>query len=116
MIPQRVEQYARELGEVVEWAQGIIDNLPLSISSPLKDRIFAGLLDEWERNRPFTASFSTLFNTASFMALNAMGWEDRNAPRPQTPEERMQQLLVQFSLAFNSLATYNSSTTQRAEA
>ena len=83
----------------LQMAQEEIDTLPLSVPSPLRDRAFVSIMEVLLEKPQSGYTCPNCFNSALAMTLSALGWEDRAAPRPQTPKERMEALIAQMNVA-----------------
>ena len=100
-MADNVDQYIERLRNAFERAQREQDSLPLSVPSPTRDMFYdfvvKKLMDEDVPHQPALCQQCQGFALA--MALSAIGWEDQKAPRPATPEERMEALIEQVTIA-----------------
>ena len=98
------EALIRRLRAALERARQEVDQLPLSIPSPLRDQFFSHLMDELSEDTTHrTAHCEGCRGYALNMALSALGWQDQMAPRPGTPKERMEALCEQVEIALRFL-------------
>ena len=100
-MPETADQFIGRLKAAFERAQAEQDRLALSIPSPLRDMFFDFIVRKiLEKERPHVAaSCEGCQGFALSMALSALGWDDRGAPRPSSVKERMAALLEQVSIA-----------------
>ena len=100
-MPETADQFIGRLRDAFERAQAEQDRLALSIPSPLRDMFFDYVVRKvLEKERPHVAAACEGCQTYALqMALSALGWEDRTAPRPSNVKERMAVLTEQVGIA-----------------
>lgn len=96
------ETISRMIG-ALQHAQEETDMLPVNLPGPLKDRAFDFIVTTLLSGPDSSYTCPSCSNLALSMALSALGWEDRAAPRPASPKERMDALIDQMKIAWEFL-------------
>ena len=101
-MPETADQFIGRLRDAFERAQRERESLDYTIPSPLRDTFFDLVVRAVlkEKKVPHAAaSCEGCQEWALRIALSALGWENREAPRPSATAERMAVLLEQVGIA-----------------
>ena len=97
------EAFIAKAREAIVRAQQETDSLSLSVPSPLRDSFFNIIISRLLKEDHHAEHCQMCVAAALSMALSALSWEDRNAPRPATATERMAALTEQITIALRYL-------------
>ena len=103
MVTTEQQEFIRRLNNVFCEAQQALNELPLSIPGPLRDQFFAMIVTDLMEEPHRSGHCPKCMEYAHSMALSALGWQDLAAPRPATPQERMDALQEQIRIALRFL-------------
>jgi hypothetical protein len=107
MVTPENQRYISRLDDAVRSAHEAVDQLPLSTPAPVRDQFFGMIVNGLMELPHRSEHCPDCMSYAHSMAISALGWQDANAPRPATAQERMDALQEQMRIALDFLNSLN---------
>lgn len=81
-------------------ANEVVNRIPTTVlAGPMRDHVLHNLAEKFAEGPHRAAHCPHCMQMAHAMAVTALGWDDKAAPRPATAAERMDALMEQFAMA-----------------